>query len=404
MHDNADRMIDLEHGRVQNNLLESGFFHVWASGVKRRCMGANHFYMIACEGLLNSNQTAMRAVKGPEYSWRLAVYNKLRMPVTATVVGKEKKRQLKREKNRLRMQQRRADGRKGRGKHEAHHRQQQRKSNAQMMRDARGFEHLSLIHTGKTPKLAPSLKKNSKVVKTASKASTSDAKSDVVELVSWIDCEPRLVEPAGRLLVVLDINETLLFRKYLTSSRGYTTPVMRPFVGDFVRRLLLLREQGVIDIATWCGAWTHKRENELLQLLKDNVGLIAKTTGRGSSKVLKTIDVHCRSLPGCKTRHFFKNNPGKSIVIKPVGMLKRMLPQHDDIVLFDNNVEKCMGFSQQPGCRLSNKEGKYIIVKSFRGEDDDNELEFGKGKGCTQLFEYIDEYRKKRDSIQSVRV
>ena len=144
MRDNAHRMIDPEFGRVQNNLLESGFFHVWPAGVKRRCMRANHFYMIACQGLLNSNQTAMRAIKGSDYSWRLEVYKKLRMPVTDTVLTMETKRQADRENNRLRMQQRRTDGRKGRGKHEGFHRQQQRKADA---RDSRGFEHLSLTHT-----------------------------------------------------------------------------------------------------------------------------------------------------------------------------------------------------------------------------------------------------------------
>ena len=70
MKDNAHRMIDPVHGRVQNNLLESGFSHVWDAGVKRMCMGAIHFYLCACIGLLNSNQTAMRTIKGPDYSWR----------------------------------------------------------------------------------------------------------------------------------------------------------------------------------------------------------------------------------------------------------------------------------------------------------------------------------------------
>ena len=73
-----------------------------------------------------------------------------------------------------------------------------------------------------------------------------------------------------------------------------------------------------------------------------------------------------------------------------------MLPQYEDIVLFDNNIEKCMGFSQKPGSRLSNKEDEYIIVKSFRGDTNDNELEYGKGKGCTQLLEFIDEYQSRK--------
>ena len=379
MRDAAHRMIDPEYGRIQNNLLESGFFHVWAAGVKRRCMGAKHFYMIVCQGLLSSNQTGMRVVKGPDYSWRLAVYKKLKMPVGPTVMEMERKRQKSREKNRLRMQARRADGRKARGKHEAHHRQQQRKNNAKMMRDSRGFEKLSLQHNGKSAKLVP-----------------KEDSSDVVQLQSWHDVEPRLVPPSGRLLVVLDINETLLWCKYLVSIRAHAEPIWRPSVDDFVRRLLDYVDQGVIDLGVWCGAWTHKRESELLKHLQDKLGLISKTTGRGSTKIVKNLAMHCRSLPGCKTRHFFKDNPGKSIVIKPVSMIKMMLPQYDDVVLFDNNIEKMLGMSQKKNCRLSNSDDEYIIVKSFRGDPTDKELEYGVGEGCTKLFKFIESYKSRQ--------
>ena len=109
------------------------------------------------------------------------------------------------------------------------------------------------------------------------------------------------MEFINRLLVILDINETLLFRKYLPQTRGYTDPKFRPHSDDFITRLLKLREEGVIDLATWCGAWTHHREKELLTLLETK-GLIAKTTGRGKNKVLKTLDYHLRSMPGAHTQ------------------------------------------------------------------------------------------------------
>ena len=112
--------------------------------------------------------------------------------------------------------------------------------------------------------------------------------------------------------------------------------------------------------------------------------------------MVKNLAMHCRSLPGCKTRHVFKDNPGKSIVIKPVSMLKSMLPHYDDVVLFDNNVEKMLGFSQKKNCRMSNSDDEYIIVKSFRGDSNDNELEYGVGDGCTKLFEYIENYLIRR--------
>ena len=70
-----------------------------------------------------------------------------------------------------------------------------------------------------------------------------------------------------------------------------------------------------------------------------------------------------------------------------------MLPQYKNIVLFDNNIEKCLGFTQKSGCRLSNSPEEYIIVKSFRGDPDDTELKYGVGEGCTKLFYCIDNYR-----------
>ena len=124
---------------------------------------------------------------------------------------------------------------------------------------------------------------------------------DHIEITSWprnwSDPPAPQVEPIHRLLVIIDINETILYRKYLPQTRGYTDPKFRPHVEDFIARLLKYREEGVIHLATWCGAWTHKRENELLSLIESK-GLIAKTTGRGKNKVLKTLDYHLRAMPG----------------------------------------------------------------------------------------------------------
>ena len=74
-------------------------------------------------------------------------------------------------------------------------------------------------------------------------------------------------------------------------------------------------------------------------------------------------------------------------------MLRSMLPQYDSIVLFDNNIEKCLGFSQKEQGRLSNDPSEYIIVRPFRGDMNDNELQYGKGKGCMDLFDFIKDYQ-----------
>ena len=210
----------------------------------------------------------------------------------------------------------------------------------------------------------------------------------------WV---PTMLVVLNILLVVLDINETLLFRKYRPDTRDYTTAKFRPFLADFIQRLLQLRRSGIIHLAVWCGAWTHSRENELLELL-EQVGLRAEDSGRGSKRIKKNLDWHFRSLPGCKTKKTFANNTGKFIVIKPISHLRAMLPQYKNIVLFDNNIEKCLGYSQKPNCRGSNSPTEYIIVKSFRGNVNDNELQFGVGQGCTQLFKHIDDYKHERDS------
>ena len=73
---NAYLMIDKRFGKVETNPLESGYQHVWGAGIKGTCLGANHVKMCVTQGYLNSNQTAMREVMGPEYSWRLTVYKR----------------------------------------------------------------------------------------------------------------------------------------------------------------------------------------------------------------------------------------------------------------------------------------------------------------------------------------
>ena len=49
---------------------------------------------------------------------------------------------------------------------------------------------------------------------------------------------------------------------------------------------------------------------------------------------------HIQTILGCKTRKTFPDNPGKYIVVKPLSLVRSMLPQYENIVLFDNNIEK----------------------------------------------------------------
>lgn len=80
------------------------------------------------------------------------------MPVNETVRSEEAKRQARREKDRTRAAKNRREGKKARSKHEVQHIQQQRKANAQMMKEACGLGKVCLKHTGKAHKLVSSIR------------------------------------------------------------------------------------------------------------------------------------------------------------------------------------------------------------------------------------------------------
>ena len=107
----------------------------WNHGIKCHCMSANHMKMCVTQGYLNSNQTAMSEVMGPDYSWRLDVFKRLRMPVGPVVQEAERKRVAERERTHKRKEHDRKMGKKAHGKYEAHHRQQQRKQNSVIMHE-----------------------------------------------------------------------------------------------------------------------------------------------------------------------------------------------------------------------------------------------------------------------------
>ena len=69
----ASRFIDSEYGRIHNNWCECGFQQIWASGIKRNRISADHWKMSGFIGLLNSNQTPMYDIMGVDYCWQLWV-------------------------------------------------------------------------------------------------------------------------------------------------------------------------------------------------------------------------------------------------------------------------------------------------------------------------------------------
>ena len=95
----APRFIDSEYGRIHNNWCEYGFQQIWASGIKRNRISADHWKMSGFIGLLNSNQTPMYDIMGVDYCWQLWVLAQLNceiLPMTATYIKKMNKiRKLK---------------------------------------------------------------------------------------------------------------------------------------------------------------------------------------------------------------------------------------------------------------------------------------------------------------------
>ena len=74
------------------------------------------------------------------------------------------------------------------------------------------------------------------------------------------------------------------------------------------------------------------------------------------------------------------------------------------IILFDNNIEKSLGFGQKPGFRWSNEPHEHVEVKSFhsRDLDIDNELHVDKGEGASKLFSLIHELQQSMNTNNSI--
>ena len=167
---------------------------------------------------------------------------------------------------------------------------------------------------------------------------------------------------------------------------GYTKPCARPNAKSFIAKL---RDMGA-HLAIWCGAFTAKRLNELLDFVLPEVGLKKKD-----------FVFIFPALPECTTTKSYAHKKNKKIVLKPVCLVRQVLMNaYKHIILFDNNIEKSLGFSQKPGSRWSNGPGEHIEVTPFhtKNVDTDNELHITEGEGARKLFDCIRQHQVEIES------
>ena len=158
---------------------------------------------------------------------------------------------------------------------------------------------------------------------------------------------------------------------------GYGPPVARPHLKAFIAKLL---EMGV-HLALWCGAFTAKRLQVLTEFILPAAGLKKKD-------LVFIFPV----LPSCTTRKSYGKKKGKKIVLKPVSLVRQILMNdYTDVIVFDDGIEKSLGFSQKPGSRWSNGPSEHVEVLPFhtKNVDTDNELHITDGDGARKLFTSI---------------
>ena len=159
--------------------------------------------------------------------------------------------------------------------------------------------------------------------------------------------------------------------------------VLRPHLVEFIGKLKTLN----IDLALWTGATTVQRKKELLTYLE-------------CTDLYEEDFVLCwGEMPGCRINKFYIDRPTKMIVIKPVCFMKQVLcGAYKHALLFDNDLEKSLGFSQhyEDGVpvskrysRLKNTDEEHIEISSFNGDPSDNELHPTEGSGAMKLFRHI---------------
>ena len=185
----------------------------------------------------------------------------------------------------------------------------------------------------------------------------------------------------GRLLVLLDANETLMYRQYDPAKSKYGPPVVRPFLKEFFAKL---SSEPKVDVGVWCGAMTMAQEAAILEIL---------ASGGVPTDSLKVV---LRAFDVCQRKGAGRYFPGttKLIYVKPVGLVNMLLPAYPRVLLVDNDPEKSDGVGPAGKRRWKNLPDEHMEVPPFRGQFMDNCLNPDGGASWVALHKRVSALRQ----------
>ena len=183
----------------------------------------------------------------------------------------------------------------------------------------------------------------------------------------------------GKVLLLLDANETLLYRKYDPETQTYSAATLRPYLSEFVTWLKGLAR---VDLGVWMGVYSQNECDTVMELLKP-AGLTKKLCRK------RVFFAFAQFKQRGKNRCF--KGTTKPIITKPVRMMKQIFPTYSHVLLFDNDVEKSQGLDGKGG-KFANTASEHIEVTPFRGDTQlDNELQPSVGAGAKALSNHLSE-------------
>ena len=134
-------------------------------------------------------------------------------------------------------------------------------------------------------------------------------------------------------LVLMDLNGTLLYRKWLGFNEGYGPCVLRPSTTQFIE---MLSNETRTVLGIWTGATSVKKAKVLLKHLAD------------AGVQVKDFVCWIPALPGCKSRKCFEGTT-KPIWVKPISVLQQqILPKLKQVYIAQHDVHVCIHYVTHP--------------------------------------------------------
>lgn len=344
------QVIHIEHGRLHTNACEGTFGTVWKKMRKGVKMSQSRFECLALIGVLTSNENAISQINGLGSGWRVSVMRSIGLTVRRSFVKDETKR-LRSKLNRSREDPHTRALRKGRKKSHA----TARTRNATALKKALRLS--SMTHTGGTRTIR------------------SEKKPGVIDVSRLIHAPRRArhvsdlaVTLTDKPLIVLDVNGTLLYRRYNPVNRQYDPPTIRPHLSAFFCEL-----RRFADVAIWTGQRTESGLRAVLSFLAP-FGISYPKTVVG---VHGSNDSHLTRGANQFNRDDVYMESGKRVYIKPLAVMREIYPMYKKIFLVDDEKEKSDGKGPKRKRILKNSSEEIFRVPSFGGNENDDALKPG---------------------------